>query len=152
MRCDTAEKRRAQFGNGDFGRSPCAVPALRGRLGRYGQIHGLARPRSTGGPGKGSATLSLDTAAKTLTMTIDYSGLSAPPAMAAFLSPPATQNGNPGTLPISLPASPASPISIKMQLSDAAIAGIKNGDWVLLLGTKDRPPKSAARSSRRRIA
>ena len=96
-------------------------------------------PAATGGAGKGTATLSLDTASKTLTVTIDYSGLSAPPAMAAFLSPPATPNGNPGTLPIPLPAKPASPISVTMKLPDPAIAGLKTGEWVLLIGTKQAP-------------
>ena len=96
-------------------------------------------PDKQGGPGKGTANLSLDTGSKTLTLTIDYSGLAAAPTVAAFLSPPATQNGNPGTLPIPLPAKPASPLSITMQLPDPAIAGLKTGDWVLLLGTKQAP-------------
>jgi hypothetical protein len=96
-------------------------------------------PEKQGAAGKGTANLSLDTASKTLTVTIDYSGLSAPPAMAAFLSPPATQNGNPGTLPIPLPANPASPIKATMKLTDPAIAGLKTGDWILLLGSKQAP-------------
>jgi hypothetical protein len=96
-------------------------------------------PSDQKGAAKGTATLSLDTASKTLTGTIEYSGLSAPPAMAAFLSPPATKDGNPGTLPIPLPASPASPINVKMQLPDPAVAGLKSGDWVLLLGSKQAP-------------
>jgi len=96
-------------------------------------------PASTSGAGKGTANLSLDTASKTLTGTIEYSGLSAAPAMAAFLSPPATQNGNPGTLPIPLPANPASPITVKMQLADPTIAGLKSGDWILLMGSKQAP-------------
>ena len=96
-------------------------------------------PASTSGAGKGTANLSLDPASKMLTGTIEYSGLSAPPAMAAFLSPPATQNGNPGTLPIPLPANPASPISVKIPLPDPAIAGIKSGDWMLLVGSKKAP-------------
>jgi len=96
-------------------------------------------PDQQGKPGSGTANLSLDTATKTLTGTIDYSGLSGPPAMAAFLSPPAKQNGNPGTLPIPLPAKATSPISVKMQLTDPAIAGIKSGEWVLLLGSKQAP-------------
>lgn len=92
-----------------------------------------------GAPGKGTANLSLDTTSKTLTGTIDYSGLSAIPTMAAFLSPPATQNGNPGTLPIPLPAKATSPISVTMKLPDPAIAGLKSGDWILLIGTKQAP-------------
>jgi len=96
-------------------------------------------PDKQGGPGKGTANLSLDTGSKTLTLTIDYSGLAATPTVAAFLSPPATQKGNPGTLPIPLPAKPASPLNITMQLPDPAIAGLKTGDWILLLGTKQAP-------------
>ena len=96
-------------------------------------------PADSKGAGKGTADLSLDTASKTLTGTIEYSGLSAPPAMAAFLSPPATQNGNPGTLPIPLPAKATSPIAVKMQVTDPTITGLKTGDWVLLLGSKQAP-------------
>ena len=96
-------------------------------------------PDKQGGPGKGTASLSLDTASKTLTGTIDYSGLSAPPTMAAFLSPPAIKDGNPGMLPMPLPANTATPITVKMQLADPAIAGIKSGEWMLLLGTKQAP-------------
>jgi hypothetical protein len=96
-------------------------------------------PDKEGAPGKGAAELSLDTASKTLTLTIDYSGLSVPPTTAAFLSPPKTQNGNPGTLPIPLPAKPASPLNITMKLADPAIEGLKTGEWILLLGTKQAP-------------
>jgi hypothetical protein len=96
-------------------------------------------PDKQGGPGKGTANLSLDTASKTLTGTIDYSGLSAPPTMAALLSPPATKDDNPGTLPVPLPANTATPINVKMQLPDPAIVGLKSGDWMLLLGTKQAP-------------
>jgi hypothetical protein len=96
-------------------------------------------PDQPGKPGKGAAALSVDTASKTLTGTIEYSGLSTPPQMAAFLSPPATQNGKPGTLPIPLPAKAASPINVKMQVPEAAIAAMKGGEWILLLGTKQAP-------------
>jgi hypothetical protein len=95
-------------------------------------------PDKQGGPGKGTANLSVDTATKTLTGTIEYSGVAAP-QMAAFLSPPEKQGGNPGTLPIPLPAKATSPISVKMQMPDAAIEGLKGGEWVMLLGTKQAP-------------
>jgi hypothetical protein len=96
-------------------------------------------PDKQGGPGKGTANLSVDTASKTLTMTIDYAGLTAPPAMAAFLSPPPKQGANPGTLPIPLPAKATSPINVTMKLTDPAINGLKTGDWVILLGSKQAP-------------
>jgi hypothetical protein len=96
-------------------------------------------PDKQGGPGKGTAKLSIDTASKTLTMTVEYSGLSTAPQMAAFLSPPPKQGANPGTLPIPLPAKVASPINVTMKLTDPAINGLKTGDWVILLGTKQAP-------------
>jgi hypothetical protein len=97
------------------------------------------QPDKQGGTGKGTATFTVDTTAKTLTGTIEYSGLMTPPQMAAFLSPPEKQGGNPGTLPIPIPATPTSPINVKMQMPDAAIAAIKGGEWVLLIGTKQAP-------------
>jgi len=96
-------------------------------------------PDKQGGPGKGTATLSVDTATKVLTYNIEYSGLSAPPAMAAFLSPPADPKGQPGTVPIKLPAKPTSPISGTMPLTDDQIAGLKGGQWILLLGNAKSP-------------
>lgn len=96
-------------------------------------------PDQQGKPGKGTANFSVDTASKTLTGTITYSGLSAPPQMAALMSPPEKQGGNPGTLPIPLPAKATSPIDVKMQMPPAAIDGLKGGEWILLLGTKQAP-------------
>ena len=95
-------------------------------------------PAKQGGPGSGTATFSLDTASKTLTGTIEYSGV-APPAMAEFEGPPPKQGGQPVEVPVPLPASTASPIHISMKLTDPVIAGLKSGDWVLLLGTKQAP-------------
>lgn len=95
-------------------------------------------PDKQGGPGKGTANFSVDTASKTLTGTIEYSGIT-PPQVAAFLSPPEKQGGNPGTLPIPLPAKASSPIDVKMQMPPAAIDALKGGEWVLLLGTKQAP-------------
>jgi hypothetical protein len=96
-------------------------------------------PDKQGAPGKGTANLSFDTDSKTLTGTIEYSDLKTPPTTAAFLSPPADPKGNPGTLPIPLPAKATSPINITMKLADPAITGLKSGDWILLLGTKQAP-------------
>jgi hypothetical protein len=96
-------------------------------------------PDTQGGAGKGTATITVDTTAKTLTYSIEFSGLTAPPAMAAFLSPPAQANGAPGTVPIKLPASPASPITGTMPFTPAQITGIKGGQWLLLFGSQKAP-------------
>jgi hypothetical protein len=88
---------------------------------------------------KGTATLTLDTDAKKLDWSIDYSGLSAPPAMAAILSPPKDPKGNPGTIPLTLPPKPASPLTGSMQVTGDQIAGLKTGQWVVLLGSAKAP-------------
>lgn len=91
------------------------------------------------GAAKGTATLTLDTATKQLNWSIEYSGLAAPPAMAAIMSPPPDAKSNPGTLPLTLPAKPASPVSGTLQLTDDQIAGLKSGQWAILLGGKTAP-------------
>jgi CHRD domain-containing protein len=103
------------------------------------KFNATLEPDQQGKPGKGNAALSLDTQSKTLTGTIEYSGLAKPPAMAAFLAPPPKQNADPVTLPIPLPGKTASPIVIKMQLGDPQIAGLKTGEWLLLIGSKQGP-------------
>src|SRR5262249_37784208 len=97
-------------------------------------------PESPGASkGKGTATLAFDPASKTLNWTIEYSGLSAPPAMAALMSPPSTPNGQPGTVPITLPSGAASPMKGTLKLTDAQVTGLKRGKWLLLTGTKQAP-------------
>jgi len=96
-------------------------------------------PEKPSGPGKGAATLSLDTATKTLTGSIKYSGISAPPEVAAIEGPPPRPNDNPVTFIIPLPANRASPIGFTMTLPDPAVAGIRSGEWVLLIGNKQGP-------------
>jgi hypothetical protein len=97
-------------------------------------------PESPGaGNGKGTATLALDPASKTLNWTIEYSGLSAPPAMAALMSEPSTPNGPPGQVPLTLPPGAASPIKGAVKLTDAQIASLKTKKWFLAIGTQQAP-------------
>jgi hypothetical protein len=91
------------------------------------------------GAAKGTATLTVDTDTKKLTWSVDYSGVSAPPSMAAILSPPKDPKGSPGTLPLTLPAKPTSPISGTLQLTDDQIAGLKTGQWLVLIGSAKAP-------------
>ena len=106
------------------------------------------------GAAKGTATLTVDTGSKQLTWSIDYSGLSAPPGMAAIMSPPKDPKGNPGTLPLTLPAKPASPVSGTMQLTDDQIAGTQDrpvdGDDRLDQGPRDRRRDQAGAITARR--
>ncbi len=91
------------------------------------------------GAAKGTATLTVDTGTKKLDWSIDYSGLSAPPAMVAILSPPKDPKGNPGTVPLTVPAKPASPVTGSMQVTDDQIAGLKTGQWMLMIGSAKAP-------------
>jgi hypothetical protein len=88
---------------------------------------------------KGTATLSLDTASKTLTWSVDYSGLSKPPEMAGFLAPGAKADDDPDMVPVDLPKDTKSPIKGSTALNDAQVTGIQKGDWVLLIGTTEAP-------------
>ena len=88
--------------------------------------------------GKGNAMLSLDTAAKTVNWTIDYSGIKAP-AMGAFMMPGPKPTDDPTPLIIDVPANAASPIRGSKQLSDPQVAGIQSGAWWIMLGSKDGP-------------
>lgn len=87
---------------------------------------------------KGSAALSLDTAAKTVSWTIIYSGVK-PPEMGAFMVPGPKPTDDPTPLMIDLPAPAASPINGSTPLTDPQLAGIQTGAWWIMIGSKDGP-------------
>jgi CHRD domain len=88
--------------------------------------------------GKGTASLSVDTAAKTVGWTIDYSGIKAP-AMGAFMVPGPKPTDDPTPLMIEVPANAASPVKGAMTLTDPQVAGIQSGAWWIMLGSKEGP-------------
>ena len=104
-------------------------------------------PAQPGQPGKGTANLSLDTASKTLTGTIEYSGLKSPPEMAAFLSPPEKQEATPAPCRSrSLPRRRArSPSKCKCPIQRSRRSRAANG---CCCSAPSKRPRSAARSSR----
>jgi hypothetical protein len=91
------------------------------------------------GAGKGTAALSLDTASKTLTWSVEYSGLSKPPEMAGFMAPAAKPDDDPDMVPADLPKDTASPIKGSTKLTDAQATQIQAGGWILLIGTTEAP-------------
>lgn len=99
----------------------------------------LSPAGSDKGAGKGTATLSLDTASKTLTWSVDYSGLSKPPEMAGFLVPAAKPDDDPDMLPVDLPKDAKSPMQGSTKLTADQATAIQKGDWVLLIGTTEAP-------------
>jgi hypothetical protein len=88
--------------------------------------------------GKGSATMSLDTASKTVSWAIDYSGVKAP-EMGAFMIPGAKPSDDPTPLMLTIPANAASPIKGSTPLSDPQVAGIQSGAWWIMIGSKEGP-------------
>jgi hypothetical protein len=89
--------------------------------------------------GKGTATLALDTATKTLNWTVEYSGLSKAPEMAGFMVPPAKPDEDPDMVPADLPKDTASPIKGSTKLTDEQATQIQSGGWVFLIGTTEAP-------------
>jgi hypothetical protein len=88
--------------------------------------------------GKGMAALSVDTAAKTVNWTIDYSGVK-PPAMGAFMIPGPKPSDDPTPLIIDMPANTASPLKGSTNLTDPQVAGIQSGAWWVMIGSKAGP-------------
>jgi hypothetical protein len=90
------------------------------------------------GAGKGTATASLDTAAKTLTWTVTYSGLSGP-ATAGHIHGPAVAGANAGVL-VPFTGDLASPIKGSATLTDAQISDLEAGKLYVNLHTADNKP------------
>jgi hypothetical protein len=83
--------------------------------------------------GKGSATASLDTATKTLTWSVAYSGLSGP-ATAAHIHGPADPGADAGIV-VPFTGSLASPIKGSATLTDAQIDQLEAGKWYINIHT-----------------
>ena len=88
--------------------------------------------------GKGAATASLDTNTKTLTWTVDYSGLSGP-ATAAHIHGPADPGSNAGIV-VPFTGNLASPIKGSATLTDAQIAQLEAGKWYVNIHTEANKP------------
>ena len=83
--------------------------------------------------GKGTATAALDTAAKTLTWTVTYSGLSGP-ATAGHIHGPAGPGANAGVL-VPFSGGLTSPIKGSATLTDAQISDLEAGRTYINLHT-----------------
>lgn len=99
----------------------------------------LAPAGSDKGAGKGTATLALDSASKTLTWSVEYSGLSKAPEMAGFLAPGAKPEDDPDMVPVDLPKDTKSPLKGSTKLTDAQATQIQAGGWIFLIGTTEAP-------------
>jgi len=88
--------------------------------------------------GKGAATATLDTATKTLTWDVNYSGLSGP-ATAAHIHGPADPGAN---APIVVPftGNLTSPFKGSATLTDAQIQQLEAGKWYVNIHTEANKP------------
>jgi CHRD domain-containing protein len=101
-------------------------------------LSGASEVPPVASPGKGSATASLDTATKTLTWTVAYSGLSGPPT-AGHIHGPAAPGANAGVL-VPFSGDLASPIKGSAPLTDAQISDLETGKLYVNLHTADNKP------------
>jgi hypothetical protein len=100
--------------------------------------------------GKGTATASLDSNTKTLTWTVDYSGLSGP-ATAAHIHGPADPGANAGIV-VPFSGNLASPIKGSATLTDAQIAQLEAGKWYVNIHTEANKPGEIRASSSGRLS
>ena len=98
----------------------------------------LAPAPGVASSGKGTATATLDTNAKTFTWTVDYSGLSGP-ATAAHIHGPADPGANAGIV-VPFTGNLASPIKGSATLTDAQIAQLEAGKWYVNIHTEANKP------------
>jgi hypothetical protein len=98
----------------------------------------LAPAPGVSSSGNGAATASLDTNTKTLTWTVDYSGLSGL-ATAAHIHGPADPGANAGIV-VPFSGNLASPIKGSATLTDAQIAQLEAGKWYVNIHTEANKP------------
>jgi hypothetical protein len=93
-------------------------------------------PKQTAG--KGEATATLDTATKTLTYEITFSGLTGPATMGHFHGPAAAGANAGVVVPFANPVT--SPIKGTATLTEAQIADLMAGKWYVNIHTAANPP------------
>jgi CHRD domain len=85
--------------------------------------------------GTGTAELSYDTATKTLTWTITFSGLKSAPTVAHFHGP--AEAGKNAGVAVLIGNNPTSPAKGSATLTDAQAADLANGLWYVNVHTAD---------------
>ena len=87
--------------------------------------------------GHGAAEVTLDTNAKTVSWTIDYSGLSGPATMAHFHGPAAVGVAAGVAVPITPPM--GSPITGTASVNDGQVGDLRAGLWYINVHTAKYP-------------
>jgi hypothetical protein len=93
---------------------------------------------ANGTTGTGKVEATLDTATKTLTYTVTFSGLSGPVTMAHFHGPAGAGANAPPVIVVK--DFSANPMTGSATLTDAQIADLKAGNWYFNVHTAAHPP------------
>jgi len=101
------------------------------------RLDGASETPPNDSAGKGSASVSLDTASKTLSWTVAYSGLSGPATMAHFHGPAPV--GKAAGVAVPLRGDLASPIAGAATLTDPQIADLEAGLWYVNIHSAAHP-------------
>jgi hypothetical protein len=101
-------------------------------------LKGAAETPANSTTGTGMVMASLDTATKTLTYKVNYSGLTGPATMAHFHGPAAPGVAAPPVVAVPKPAL-ANPISGTATLTDAQVADLEAGKWYFNIHTAANP-------------
>ncbi|HXU99735.1 MAG TPA: CHRD domain-containing protein [Caulobacteraceae bacterium] len=128
---------RAVFAAGLAAALLAAAPAGAAVVHFTARLGGAAETPPNDSKGTGAAKVSLDTAAKKLTWTVTYSGLSGPATMAHFHGPAPVGKAAGVVVPLTPPL--ASPIKGSATLTDTQIGDLKAGLWYVNIHTAKIP-------------
>lgn len=114
-----------------------AGPAFAEKVAMKATLSGNSEVPPNTSKGTGTADVTYDTASKTLTWKLNYSGLTGP-ATAAHFHGPAEPGKNAGVA-VAIPNATASPADGSATLTDAQAADLMAGKYYVNVHTKDNP-------------
>ncbi len=120
-----------------LGATALAGPALAEKVAMKATLNGASEAPPTTTKGAGTADIDYDTATKTLSWKLTYSGLTGP-ATAAHFHGPAEPGKNAGVA-VPIPNAASSPVSGSATLTDAQAADLLAGKYYVNVHTKDNP-------------
>jgi hypothetical protein len=112
----------------------CLSAASAAMLNFHATMDGKSEVPPTASTGSGDALATLDTSSKQLSYTITFMGLSGPAAAAHFHGP-AAPGANAGVAVAIGGASPTSPVTGSVTLTDAQMADLQAGKWYVNVHT-----------------
>lgn len=114
-----------------------AGPAAADVLHYTASLNGASETPPNDSAGTGTAAVTLDDAAKTVSWTVSYGGLTGPATMAHFHGPAPV--GQAAGVEVPLNGALASPITGSAPVTDAQIADLKAGQWYVNVHTAAHP-------------